>query len=79
MSTGLLLLVFILIVISILLILSFIGPEDRKSGFWYYVQKIRKGMDFVSYWFINIFAIGSILVAVSYGGYTILTRLGILK
>ena len=62
MYTGLYIIVGITAFLLIILLLSFLGPEQGGSTFWQKIQKIRAVMDFVSYWFINITAIGSILL-----------------
>ena len=62
MYTGLYIIVGITAFLLVILLLSFLGPEQGGSPFWQKIQKIRAVMDFVSYWFINITAIGSFLL-----------------
>ena len=60
--------IFITIVLflALILLLSFIGPENKKSGFWNVIQTIRKWMDAAGYWFFNACAVGTILLVLVY-------------
>lgn len=64
MYTGLYIIVGITSVLLVILILSFIGPEQSESPFWQKIQAIRSVMDTVCYWFINFTAAGSLLLGI---------------
>ena len=66
METGFFIFMLIIFVLAAVLILSFIGPEDRKTGFWAMIRKIRAGMDAVGYWFFNACAAGTIILVIVY-------------
>ena len=78
MSPGVIVLIVSILLASLVLLLTFVGPEDRTSGFWYYIQRIRRAMDMISYWIFCIFGIGAILIVIIYGGYRLLIQLGVL-
>lgn len=48
--------------LTVVLVLSFAGPENSEKPFWRAVQRLRRGFDAVSYWIINGFAILTILL-----------------
>ncbi len=54
----------ILIIVFIFFLLSVFGPMHSQKKFWVVIRKIRKGMDFGSYWFYNICAIVTVLYIV---------------
>jgi len=66
MGTGFYIFIFIIFLLAMVLILSFIGPEDRKTGFWALIRRIRAGMDAVGYWFFNACAVGTIILVIVY-------------
>ena len=57
-------LIAVIAAVTAILILSFAGPEHSESRFWRTVHSVRRGMDFVSYWFFNAMAVLTIVIAV---------------
>lgn len=51
----------VFIIILVLFFLSVFAPMQSERKFWLGIHKIRKGMDWCSYWFINLCAIVSVL------------------
>lgn len=50
-----------MILIYTLFMLSVVAPMHSEKRFWKVIRKIRAGMDFASYWFYNLCAIGTVL------------------
>lgn len=56
----------IIAVLMILLILSFIAPQNSDRRFWIVIRKMRDGIDLFSYWLFNAIVICLLLFVVSY-------------
>ena len=69
MGPGFYIFILFIFILAAVLILSFIGPEDRKTGFWALIHKIRAGMDTVCWWFFNICAVGTIILVIVYAAF----------
>ena len=57
-------LIAVIAAVTAILILSFAGPEHSESRFWRTVHSVRRGMDFVSYWFFNAMAVLTVGIAI---------------
>lgn len=44
----------LILLFVVLFLLSVFAPMRSRNRFWLAIHKIRAGMDFFSYWFINI-------------------------
>ena len=62
---GLYVMTGIVIAILIIVLLSFLGPEESEKGFWKTISIIRKMMDDFSYFLFNLFAFLGIGKAIS--------------
>lgn len=62
MGIGTKIFIAVAAIIYILFILSALGPLESRKKFWIVIHRIRRGMDFCSYWFFNLWAIATVLV-----------------
>ena len=69
MDIGLIIVMTICSLLLLVVILSFLGPEDRQSGFWYVIQRIKHYSDLFWYWFYTVAAGCAVFGSVGYGIY----------
>lgn len=48
----------------VIFLLDVLGPMHSQAPFWLTIHTLRGGLDLISYWFMNLCAIATILVVV---------------
>lgn len=61
---GIYIIMTLAVIGTAIVILSFAAPNESSSRFWLIIKKVRNILDLVSYWIINLLAIGTILTLV---------------